>query len=57
VVATPLCADCGKALTAAQAKFCEDNTERFGDKYYCFEHQKKFKKNSPRALPKGARAP
>jgi hypothetical protein len=44
--ATPLCADCGKVLTAAQAKFCQDNTQRFRGQFYCFEHQKQFKKKT-----------
>ncbi len=35
----PVCANCGRRLTPKAAKFCLDNTELFGGKLYCYDHQ------------------
>ncbi len=50
VVAAPLnvemmttrevCAHCGRPVTPAVAKYCQDNERRFGGKIYCMEHQR-----------------
>lgn len=40
----PVCASCGKPLTAKVAKFCQDKAAWFGGQLYCYDHQAAAKK-------------
>lgn len=37
--ATPICETCGKRLTPKVTKFCQDKADKFGGRFYCYDHQ------------------
>src|SRR5574337_243957 len=36
------CAECGQKISFAEGKYCWNQSERFGGRQYCREHQKRF---------------
>jgi hypothetical protein len=37
-----ICVECGQKISYAEGKFCWNQSERFGGRQYCREHQKRF---------------
>ena len=37
------CADCGKSVSEAVVRYCDENADRFTGAIYCYPHQRRFR--------------